>query len=538
MAARGDRRAVRYWLADLAMTRKLLLLAGVCCATAALVLGVGAYGLSSVNQRAQDISHGNLKSASTLAAINAATLQIRADVGNVALSSGPVAVQAFQDRIKTRDAELDQLVSQYHKTISTTAQREAMVRFTTWWQAYRNYRDHRLMVLAGGDPAVFQTAYLGQGQIVSDRANAALDDLLRLEERSGQRAAAAAESTYQRALAVMVTTMVVGVALALLLALYLSRLIVGPVRLVARVLTAVAQGDLTAEAKVTQRDEVGQMADALSVATASMRETVEALAHSSSTLAAASTELTAISGQLSTSAADTADRAQLVAKASSEVDSYVAAAATGTEEMTATINAISMNTSQNSSVATVAVRLAEQTNETMRRLGGASEKIGEVVGLINTIAEQTNLLALNATIEAARSGEHGKGFAVVAQEVKELAQATSRATEDITATVGTLQAGTVEAVGAIDQLGEIIERISEYQATVASAVEEQAATTAEMSRSVARASTGSSSIATTIAGVASASAVTTEGVATIERSVSELATMATQMRSLVARFHH
>jgi methyl-accepting chemotaxis protein len=187
-------------------------------------------------------------------------------------------------------------------------------------------------------------------------------------------------------------------------------------------------------------------------------------------------------------------------------------------------------------VAQRATEVARAANEQVARLGESSRQIDSVVKAITSVAEQTNLLALNATIEAARAGDAGKGFAVVAGEVKDLAQETARATEDIAQRIEAIQRDTGGAVQAIEEIGSIIEAINDYQTTIAAAVEEQAATTTEMSRGVGEAASGSEQIAGSIGGVARSADASAVVVEQVREQVEELTAAAQEIRTAVAGY--
>jgi len=260
------------------------------------------------------------------------------------------------------------------------------------------------------------------------------------------------------------------------------------------------------------------------------------LEQSAQALAGSSRELSAVSQQMASNAEETATQANVVSAAAEQVSKNVATVATATEEMGASIKEIAKSANEAAKVATTAVKVADKTNATVAKLGESSAEIGNVVKVITSIAQQTNLLALNATIEAARAGEAGKGFAVVANEVKELAKQTAKATEDISRKIEAIQSDTKGAVEAIAQIGKIINQINDIQNTIASAVEEQTATTGEISRNVAEAARGSSEIAQNVTGVAQAARGTTDGASDTKKSAEELSKMALDLQHLVSQF--
>jgi methyl-accepting chemotaxis protein len=305
-----------------------------------------------------------------------------------------------------------------------------------------------------------------------------------------------------------------------------------------KVVTAAAQGDLTQELPFRGADAIGQLAEALARLMGELRKSISAIADNAQTLANSSEELSAVSSEMSANAEETSTQASVVSAASEQVSRNVQTVATGAEEMSASIREIAKNANEAAKVAGTAVRVTESTNGTITKLGESSAEIGKVIKVITSIAQQTNLLALNATIEAARAGEAGKGFAVVANEVKELAKATAKATEEISQKIEAIQGDTKGAVQAIGQISSIIANINDLQNAIAAAVEEQTATTNEIGRNVGEAAKGTTEIAQNISGVATAAKSTSAGASESQKASGELARMATTLQKLVSQFRY
>ena len=384
-----------------------------------------------------------------------------------------------------------------------------------------------------------------RGKIYFDKFRAIIADFKQEEQVLLEKRKQDAEKAMRSTKTAIIGFTTIAVILSIALTIIILRFIITPIAKGVVMANKMAEGDLTQQLDIDQNDEIGVLAAALNKMSSNLKNMFGEISANTQTLSSSSSELSAISEQISTNAAQTADRSNnvsasaeematnmnSVASAMEETSTNIQTVVSAAEEMNATIAEISGNTAQGSETTAQAVKMAKHVSDKVDELGKAALEINKVTETIADISEQTNLLALNATIEAARAGEAGQGFAVVAGEIKALAQQTAEATSEINTKIVGVQTSTQESVTAIESIVDIINEINNIVTAVAAAIEEQSATTQEISNNVSQAAIGVEEVNSNVSQTSAVASDVTQDITQVSQAANEMSSGSEQVKT-------
>jgi len=519
---------------------KLLVLAGVGVLSTMVATSVALVSLSSLTSDVTTLGDHVVTPLGYFAELRDAEGDSRGNVWAYVAAATPSDRADVAASVKESDAFVADSIAGYlaaHGS-KTDERGAAMVTFEGDFAAWKQIRDTVVFpAAASGDLAAAYAAIAGPLNVANEAMGNPLDQLFQSEQADALATSKAAAARAVSARTELIAIAAVGLLLAAAIGMWMTRQMLRQISVVRGQLARLADGDLTGSTlTIAGRDELAEMARASVKVAGELRSIVGEMSRGAATLLGAVASLQDASTGVDSAAREATAEVDAATVDVHAVNEDIQSVAAGTQQMSLSIHEIASNAQKVAHVAQSAVESARGADERVRRLHVSSNEIMTIVKVITSVAEQTNLLALNATIEAARAGDAGKGFAVVAAEVKDLANETAHAAEDILRRVEAIQGDTSEVVSAIAQVQAVIEDINELQTAVASAVEEQSATTDEIGRSVAHAAVASFRISDRMNAVDKATQGTSNGVNSTRRAIGELEGLSRELAGTAAHF--
>jgi methyl-accepting chemotaxis protein len=510
-----------------------------------LIIGcISIYGYQLMGQSTSYLYNKSINGISEAKGLQTEIINLENELTNLMLAS-TITDKKLSEQIKVdSSAKIAASIEKIKASIDTTStdidRAEVRTTFFELVEVYNNYllSVEQVLILEKYSPESAARMYFGKEfQVLTPKIFTLVTEYVRLELETAKINYENSYKVKESVTYATISAIIVCVIFSFYIALYVRKSITSPLNNTKKYINDLAESRLNGDIDgIDYVGVTGQIASSVLVLQQNLRHAIKEISDNSMIISSSSEELAAVSAQLNSHAEESSSQAHEVANTSASVSQSTQVVASSAEEFSASIREISINAMEASNVANKAVQIASNTNSQMAKLRNSSVEIGAVLGVISGIAEQTNLLALNATIEAARAGELGKGFAVVANEVKELARSTAKATNEIGNSINTIQSDAKSAIESLEEITQIINKISDISNVIAAAVEEQAATVGEISRSIFTSAAGSSAITQNIQGVADSSGKITQGSAEIQRSSVELARVSSQLRALVSRF--
>ncbi len=520
--------------------------------------------LAVVNDLSTQMADIWMPRAELLGEVNTATSDYRiAEAMHILSLTDDAMAQAEQDQARLR-RDVDDRLRKYRGFALTSAVEAKLSVFEQSWNAYLQ-NSASMIALSRKNENEKATVLLRQSKGPFATLSDELTELAQLDTRSAADASDRGDAIYGFSRMTLIALVVLTIAVSLGVILFFERRIAAALGRITDTMSHLAADDLTVVVEGTERaDEIGAMARAVEVfkdnglerrrlqasqdaetrakqaradqVNDMIRRFESEVAEALGIVASAATELEATANSLSASSEETARQSMVVGSAAEQTSANVQTVASATEELASSVKEVGRQMIDARAVADEATQTAQKAETQINALTATGKKISEVVGLINDIASQTNLLALNATIEAARAGEAGKGFAVVASEVKQLANQTAKATDDIRGQVTSMQSSIGDAVTAIQAITQVVYRLNTLASTVATAIDQQMAAASEIGRNATEAAVGTQEVSSNITNVQMAAGTASAGSTQVLHSAKEVAEKTERIRGSVDRF--